>query len=324
MAINPVGNLSSVQLIAAAGILGNIGGVAMAANTNLANSLSQYTSQSVVGRFEAIASSGYISYDVVASSFPGLTNGKPSGYSIGNAASMTDTIEAQSAKILGDGDLGKFDQVLSSAQGLVSQTNQLIATTINANAATNTTGFTTQDNLSTGGISGVTQAYGAFSTDLFNLGNLIDLSNLDNLGSPVALIKQLAKSSFSTPGLNDTLLAIGLPPDKVGNLDEAEFTDQEQKLLYEAMTKITGPELSQILALLKVTTKGIVTMADLLNPVKIFPNSFNTLTTPTAIGLRGIYINNTGTVNSLLKTQLPASVMIPLQGNQLLNLPASQ
>jgi hypothetical protein len=90
------------------------------------------------------------------------------------------------------------------------------------------------------------------------------------------------------------------------------------------MTKITGPELSQILALLKVTTKGIVTMADLLNPVKILPNSFNTLTTPTANGLRGIYINNTGTVNSLLKTQLPASVMIPLQGNQLLNLPESQ
>ena len=189
MAINPIGNLSSIQLIAAAGILGNVGGVAIAANTNLANSLSQYTSQSVVGRFEAIATSGYISYDVVASSFPGLTNGKPSGYSIGNAASMTDTIVAQSAKILGDGDLGKFDQILSSAQGLVSQTNQLIMTTINANAATNTTGFTTQVNLSTGGISGVTQAYGVFSTDLFNLGNLIDLSNLDNLGSPVALVK---------------------------------------------------------------------------------------------------------------------------------------
>jgi hypothetical protein len=324
MAINQIGNLSSVQLIAAAGIIGNVGGISIAANTNLANNIAQYTSQSVVGRFETIVASGYISYDVVASVFPGLTNSKPIGYSIGNAANMTGTIEAQSAKILGDGDLGKFDQILSSAQGLVSQTNQLIMATINANAATNTTGYTTQDNLSTGGLSGVTQAYGVFSTDLFNLGNLIDLSNLKNLGSPAALIKQLTTYSFSTPGLNDVLLRIGIPQDKIDNLNDAEFTDQEQKILYDAMTKVTGNELSQILTLLKVTTQGITTMADLLNPVKIFPNSFNTLTTPTENGLRGIYINNTGAVNSLLKTQLPESLLVPLQGNQLLNLLSSQ
>jgi len=46
-------------------------------------------------------------------------------------------------------------------------------------------------------------------------------------------------------------------------------------------------------------------MADLLNPVKIFPNSFRTMTTTTTQGIRGIYLDSTGTVNSNLERQLP-------------------
>ena len=90
------------------------------------------------------------------------------------------------------------------------------------------------------------------------------------------------------------------------------------------MTQITGAELAQILRLLRVTTPGIATMADLVNPVKLFPLSFNTLTAPTANGLRGIYINAQGAVNTSLETTLPASVLAPLTGNPLQNLPPEQ
>ena len=90
------------------------------------------------------------------------------------------------------------------------------------------------------------------------------------------------------------------------------------------MTKITGESLAQILRLLRVTTPGITTMADLLNPVKILPRSYNTLTAPTANGLRGIYINAAGAVNTRLETELPASVLAPLTGNPLQNLPPRQ
>ena len=62
-------------------------------------------------------------------------------------------------------------------------------------------------------------------------------------------------------------------------------------------------------------------MADLLNPVKIFPLSFNTLTAPTNNGLRAIYIDQNGQVNTVLENTLPASVLLPLQGNPLQNLP---
>jgi hypothetical protein len=61
-----------------------------------------------------------------------------------------------------------------------------------------------------------------------------------------------------------------------------------------------------------VTTVGIATMADLLNPVKLFPNSFQSLTVPTKYGSRGIYTNSSGSANQNLLTELPEYVMSSL------------
>ena len=175
--------------------------------------------------------------------------------------------------------------------------------------------------MSTGGISSVSQAFSAFGEDLAQLGFLIDLGNLNNLGNPDAVLKQIAAVSSSTPALNTALLNVGIPVSAVDNISSTVFTDQQQHLIYLAMTQITGSDLQQILHLLRVTTPNITTMADLLNPVKIFPRSFQTLTAPTASGLRGIYINSAGAVNSRLATELPASVLAPLTGNPLQNMP---
>ena len=316
------GTLSSVNLIAGAGILGNVGGYPIDANATLTNAISSYTSTTVVARFLAIASSGYVDQNIVANTFPALTDAVPTAYqgSLGNAT-MTATIVAVNNQLLGNGDIGIFDQIFSSAQAFVSQTNQLIKTTLNANSPTNTTGFTSQDNVSTGGISSITQAFAAFGTDLAQLGFLIDLNNLNNLGSPAAVLRQLASVTNTTPALNTALLNVGIPESAIANPDSTDFTDQQQRLIYVAMTQITGTELEQILRLLRITTPGLTTMADLLNPVKLFPRSYNTLTAPTANGLRGIYINTAGAVNSRLETELPASVLAPLTGNPLQNMP---
>jgi hypothetical protein len=316
------GILSSVNLIAGAGILGNVGGYPIVANTDLSNAISSYTTTPVVSRFLAIASSGYVDQNIVANTFPALTDAIPSAYqsSLGNAT-MTATINTVNSEILGAGDIGKFEQVFTAAQAFVNQTNQLIKTTLNANAITNTTGFAGQDNLSTGGISSVTQAFAAFGADLAQLGFLIDLNNLNNLGNPSAILRQMATVSSTTPALNTALLNAGIPAALVDDVLNATFTDQQQHLIYLAMTQITGTELQQVLNILRVTTAGIVIMADLLNPVKIFPRSYNTLTAPTASGLRGIYINSAGAVNTRLETELPASVLAPLTGNPLQNMP---
>jgi len=315
------GTLSSVNLIAGAGILGNVGGYPIAANTNLTTAISSYTSTTVVARFLAIAESGYVDQNIVANTFPALTDAVPTMYqsNVGNAT-LTSTVVTVNNQILGNSDIGKFEQVFSAAQSFVSQTNQLIKTTLNANSATNTTGYTSQDNLSTGGISSISQAFAAFGADLAQLGFSIDLNNLNNLGNPAALLQQLATVSSTTPALNTALLNAGIPESAAADPQSVTFSSQQQRLIYIAMTQITGTDLQQILSLLRVTTAGLTTMADLLNPVKMFPRSYNTLTAPTANGLRGIYINSSGTVNTRLETELPASVLVPLTGNPLQNM----
>ena len=90
--------------------------------------------------------------------------------------------------------------------------------------------------------------------------------------------------------------------------------DNLQRLAYQGMLKVTGTELEQVLAVFGVTTPNINNMAELLNPVKIFPNSYPSLTVrtynqDTSTVLRAIYDNNQGTVNSKLLIYLPRYVL---------------
>jgi hypothetical protein len=92
----------------------------------------------------------------------------------------------------------------------------------------------------------------------------------------------------------------------------ASVTDSIQKLMYQAMTTITGSDLAQILGILGVTTANINSVADLLNPFILFPNSFQSLTAPTGNGPAPIYLDASGTVNTLLVSQLPSYVVSSL------------
>lgn len=316
---NPLlGSLTSVNLIAGAGILGNIGGVAIAANTGLTANISSYTTVGVVEQYANIVATGFVTYNEVSNIFPALTNGVPTAYqsSLSNSSSMTAVITAQSNKILGTGDLGKFEQVFSTSFGYVTTYNQFIASTINANNSNATLTFTSQDNTITGGLSDLTIAFSTFSDDLARTGILINFENLNNLGSPAALLEQIASLGYDTPELRTALLNAGLTAEQTSDLANASWTLAQQKAIYRAMTQITGKSFDEIKKLLKVTTSGLTNMADLLNPVKIFPQSFNTFTAPTKNGLRAIYINQSGAVNSRLETELPESVLVPLQGNE--------
>lgn len=317
-----VGTLSSLNLIAGAGILGNVGGVPITANADLSANISSYTSINVVARFANIANSGYVNQNIVANIFPALVNAIPTAYqgNLGNST-MTQAIISQSNTILCNGNINQFAQVYAAAQAFVSQTNQLIWSTVNANSLTSTTSFTSQNNIITGGFSDISLSCPALGIDLTKLGLAINLNNLNEFGSPAGLLRQIANLASPTPALTTALLNIGVPSDIVNDLGNAQWEDRYQKLAYEAMSKISGNELTQILRLLRVTTPNINTLADMLNPVKIFPISYNTLTAPTSQGLRAIYINTQGNVNTNLETTLPASVLAPLQGNPLQNLP---
>lgn len=320
---------SSLQLIAGAGILGNVGGVAIAANANTISTINSFFAVPAIAKYTNVVVSGnaVLSNTVISSlltlsnnTFPAVTDVTPSAYTsnIGNLmlTGFVGTIEGQIGNIMGNGDLGEFDQVLGAAVGYCQQVNGLINSAINANTAPANKTFQSQDSIITGGLSQITQAFGAFGDDLSRIGLLINLDNLTNLGSPQALVNQLLSLSTLPPEVYTVFLAAGVSSSTLADLPDVTMTDAEQKLLYDGMTKITGTTLTQILSILRVTTPGIATMADLLNPLKIFPKSFNTLTTPTSDGIRGIYVDSSGTVNSNLLTTLPPSVLAPLLGNQ--------
>lgn len=209
---------------------------------------------------------------------------------------LTDTAN----KYLGNGDYGKFAQGWFAALGYAASSNQFSDSACNSGYLGKT--FTGMNNTVTGDITQVNLATPAFGEDLSKLGYLIDMADLDNLGSPLALIQRIVKLTGSVPSVALTFVDYGVPEEVVVNLTNLTLsvTDAVQKAMYEAMTQVTGEPLAQILQVLNVTTPNITTMADLLNPYKLFPNSFQTLTVPTMNGPRAIYVNSSGSVNTKL------------------------
>ena len=323
------GQLSAVNLIAGAGILGGIGGVPIAANACALVNISTFNSLAVESQFATVktTASGILSsnvtpslYNLANDIFPAVTNSIPTAYisGLGNTpvSGLTSLVSNEITNIMGSGDLGKFQQVLAVSEAYVSTTNLFINSAVNANNASQNASYINQDSTITGGLSQLTQAFSILGQDLLALGASIDLTNLANLGSPEALLTQIYSQATISAELNTALLDAGITQSTLNNLGTVGMTDEQQKIAYNVMTKITGSALEQILKVLQVTTLGLTTLADLLNPVRAFPKSFNTLTAPTVNGLRGIYINSSGAVNTNLETTLPSYVLAPIQGYQ--------
>lgn len=317
--------LTPLQLNSAAGLLQNQG---IAVNPALTTAIAVYEALPAILPLRStittaasgnILSSGNLTAvkNIGNSTCPALADSIPSAYpslaSVNADPGLTGVIKAQATTDIGSGDDSKFCQALAIAQGYASQTNLFINSAVNSQTYMATT-FTTMNDMITGDITQVNFATQPFATDLENLGKLIDLANLGNLGSPLALVQRIQAVGGNVPVLAVYFLAAGVPQEVVVNLNNptASFTDSVQKLMYDAMTQITGQDLQQVLTVLAVRTAGITTMADLLNPAKLFPNSYLSLTVNTATGPRAIYINDQGSVNSALAEELPSYIVSSL------------
>ena len=317
--------LTPLQLNAGAGLLQNQG---LASNAELFTVIADYNSTALIAPLLdtiSVATAGNIlspsninDLETLGSvDCPALSNSVPDNYpslpTSNDPPGLTGVLTDTANTYMGNGDLSKFVQALSIADGYASQTNTFVNSAVNSQTYLGNT-FTTTNDMITGDITTVNLATTAFAQDLANLGNLIDLNNLDNLGSPLALVQRIVAIVGNAPVLSVYFIEQGVPGDVVINLNNPTIsvTDSVQKLMYEAMLRITGDDLAQILRLIGVTTTGIATMADLLNPVRLFPLSFQSLTAPTAQGPRAIYINSTGSVNSSLAEELPLYVLSSL------------
>lgn len=311
--------------IAGAGMLPGAGaisglGSSLGVSSALTNTLGSFNALPITGQFSNIVTSatGVLGSGTLSSlrtlgagTFPALTNAIPGGFSsaLGPIASggvfdggFTGLISQTASGIMGSGDLTQFGQIFNSAQGFIGQANQFVNSGLNLGGISATFGPITggMDNLITGGFSQVSEAFGSLGSDLGNLGNLIDMNNLPNLGSPAALVGQLASVGGLVPGVESALRTAGVDSGSIARLATGGFVDvgdSANKLLYDGLTRVTGTELAQVKNVLGVRTPGITNMADLLNPAKILPNSYTTLTMPTPDGLRGIYAS-TNTVNT--------------------------
>jgi hypothetical protein len=318
--------LTPLQMIAGA-TLSNNGGVALA-NTWTA-AVGSYTGTTLLTPFFAAAANSTAAnisantmnymFTFCSGTVPALADNTPAAYSglgTNTTAGFTGVISSQGNTYLGNGNVTVFAQVFSSAQGYVTTTNEYINSSINSQTYLGST-FTTTNSLITGNLSDTTLAMGTFGADLAQLGQLIDLNNLGNFGSPAALLRQLITLTNLTPALSTALTQAGLDEASIGNLTDPNVNADTnlQRLAYIGMQNITGTDLEQILAIFGVTTSNLTTMADLLNPVKIFPNSFTSLTVRTynqdaTSVLRAIYDNSQGVVNSKLLIYLPQYVLL--------------
>ena len=320
-----IGILTPLQMIAGAS-LSNNGGIRIANNWTAA--VNSYTGTTLLTPFFAAvanSSAGGITANTLGNLFtfcsatvPALADNTPAAYSsLGTniSAGFTGIITTQGNSYLGSGNVTVFAQVFSAAQGYVGATNNYINTSINSQTYLGST-FTTMNSLITGNLSDVNLAMRSFGTDLAALGQLIDLSDLGNFGSPASLLRRLATLTNITPGVSNALIQAGIDQANVNDIitPNVNVDDNLQRLAYQGMLKVTGTELEQVLAVFGVTTPNINNMAELLNPVKIFPNSYPSLTVrtynqDTSTVLRAIYDNNQGTVNSKLLIYLPRYVL---------------
>ena len=313
-------SLTPLQLNAAAGLLQNEG---FGVSANLISAISSYENTTLivpilntisVGSTGNILSANVITSveTLAANACPALSDSVPTAYSCLGTQMTTVVINQANIDICGN-NTSKLIQAVNQAEAYTSQTSIFINSAVNSQTYLGNT-FTTMNNMITGSATSINLSTPAFGTDLKNLGQLINLKDLNNFGSPFALVQQLYSIAGVVSTVTAAFITAGVSTDVVLNITSptVSVTDSTEKLMYQAMTQITGTDLNQILSVLGVVTVGITTMADLLNPLKLFPNSFQSLTAPTADGPVAIYVDSVGSINTNLIRQLPPYVISSL------------
>jgi hypothetical protein len=326
--------------------VGMYSGNAITANTALATNIAAYNALApITNLLTAISlASGNVGLGITAGTLanlksigasvsgnfcPALGDSVPSNVSltVGNAGYAT-SIATAANTYLGGGDFGKFAQAFGAAQGYISLTNGIINSAVNVNSD-DFLGptYSGMDNLISGDIAKVNLAFPAFGADLANIGGTVKFTRVDQIGTPASLLQNLAEAgnmiNGSTPCVTTALQAQGLSDrniaDLVNNNVQSLFNpngltanqfDVLQKAAYPALVNVTGDCLTEVLSILDCTTPNIATMADLLNPVKLYPTSFSSLTLPTPDGPVLIY-NTDGSVNSAIEPILNSGTVSP-------------
>lgn len=350
------GSISPLSLEAGAGLLNNTGiGVS---STLTANITAYTSTPTITKLLEVLTLAGTANISTAtlnslksmgASTCPALGDSVPTAYVntaypipptsgaklIPANTLLSTTVTNVAASYLGSGDVGKFCQAYFSSSGYISLVNPVIISAANAN--TNYLGptFAGMGSLITGDLAQVNLAYPTFGQDLEDLGFTLNLANLPAIGSPSGLLQALSIAGNmpggTTPAVRDALLAAGLTPDEitdlVNNNQQSLFNpngllpndfDALQKRAYPALCNVTGADLLQVLDILDCVTPNITQMCELLNPVKILPRSYPSLTIPNPSGPIPLLVYTpSGQINGSVDTVVNSGALAPVGCDEL-------
>jgi hypothetical protein len=183
-----------------------------------------------------------------------------------------------------------FMMAFMAASGFMEYSNPNILSVSNSLDFLNGT-YSNMDDLISSDITGVNQATVAFGQDLLISGKAINLQTISTFGLPVNLLLTLYQYNAITEGLIVAFLAAGLTSTELDQIRATpdETTIYQQRQLYGAFSVVTGQDLKDVLIPLNCRTKNLTALTDLLDPYKLFPGCYQSLTVP---------IYNTGDGNS--------------------------
>ncbi len=141
--------------------------------------------------------------------------------------------------------------------------------------------YSNMNDLISSDITGVSLSTLYWGQDLIATGKAINLATIDKFGEPVYLLRTINDNRATSTGLNVALLAAGMTSTELEAIfNGKEPTLEQQRLMYGCFNIVMGDDLQDILTPLNVQTPGLNSLADLLNPKKLFPSSYQTLTYP--------------------------------------------
>lgn len=318
------GPLSPLMLIAGDGLIANPSS-ALIANTDMSNAIATYQTNipvaTVVTKAIALGNVGNITSSTIANlktmgstTVPALgdaivANVATLANTINNTATFTQTVTSADDRLFGNGDLSIFAQIYGMSYGYLKQTNTYIKSADNTEIIGAT--FTDMDALTTGGLSQVSNDVPVFGPDLAAIGTTIDLARLQYLGHPWVLLRQMLQAGGLLPGVYDALVLAGVTDQDILSIkgNQPTVAPELDLKIFQALTMVNGDDLAQVCLLLDVDTTTVTTLstaADLLNPKKLLPNSWQTLvvqfptgtaTQPTELVTVNIYNQSSGQIS---------------------------
>jgi len=225
---------------------------------------------------------------------------------------------------------GSFNEAASFCQ----YTNKTITTASNAETFLEGT-FSNMNDLITGDVTGVSLFTDGLSKDLQDLQKIFDFKRLDRFGYPSTLLQQLYQAGGLTQDLNLTLGSAGLSAKEIRTLSAAQThgNPSQERKIYTAFLAVTGINLTTCVSSLtssalilnrvisdfqNADTIPIRTLADLLDPYRLFTRAWSTLTVPVyndevgrPTGSKTYYLiyNDNGSVNSAINTDAVKSIV---------------